>query len=100
MYFHHFHSSRIPSPEQPDLANRWRYHSPAADALIERGRRTLDRVARRAVYAELQRVVAEDVPIVPLWHEDNVALRNRSVRGFEVLPNARIPSLARTTKAP
>ena len=98
MYFHYFHSTRIPSPEQPDLANRWRYRSADADRLIEEGRRTLDRQERTRIYGELQRIVAGDVPIVPLWHEDNVVLANREVRGFDVLPNARVPSLARVTK--
>jgi peptide/nickel transport system substrate-binding protein len=98
MYFNYFHSSRVPTPELPDLGNRWRYRSPRADALIERGRHALDREERRRVYAELQRVVSEDVPVVPLWHEDNVALTNATVRGFEVLPNARIPSLAQAYK--
>jgi len=99
MYFNYFHTSRIPTPEQPDLGNRWRYRSPVADDLIERGRRTLDREERKRIYAELQRRVAEDVPVVPLWHEDNVALTNVDVRGFEVLPNARFPSLAVVSKA-
>ena len=42
---------------------------------------------------------SEDVPVVPLWHEHNVAVANRDLVGFELLPNARIPSLARVAKA-
>lgn len=100
MYNNFFHSSRIPSPLEPDLANRWRYRSAEADRLIEDGRRALDRDARRRIYAQLQRVVATDVPIVPLWNEDNVAVMNVSVEGFTMVPTARLSSLARTRKRP
>jgi peptide/nickel transport system substrate-binding protein len=98
MYFHHFHSSRIPSPEFPNAGNRWRYHSAEADALIEEGRRTAARDARRAIYGRLQRLVSHDMPIVPLWHEDNVAIVNREVFGYQVLPNARLAALPLVTK--
>jgi peptide/nickel transport system substrate-binding protein len=98
MYYPYFHSERIPTPELPDLGNRWRYSSQRADELIMRGRHTLERDARKGIYAELQRVLSEDVPIVPLWHEHNVVIANRTVAGFELLPNARIPSLARVVK--
>lgn len=98
MYNNFFHSSRIPTPAEPDLANRWRYRSDVADRLIEEGRHELDRDARKRIYAELQRVVATDLPIVPLWHEDNVAVMNVSVEGFTIVPTARLSSLARTRK--
>jgi len=99
MYITFFHSSRIPTPAEPDLANRWRYRSAEADRLIDAGRRELDRRKRIAIYAELQRLIAGDVPIVPLWHEDNVAVMNVGVEGYEMVPTARLSSLARTTKA-
>jgi peptide/nickel transport system substrate-binding protein len=98
MYNNFYHSSRIPTPADPDLANRWHYRSAEADRLIEQGRHELDREARKRIYAELQRVVASDVPVVPLWHEDNVAVMNLSVEGFQMVPTARLSSLARTRK--
>jgi peptide/nickel transport system substrate-binding protein len=98
MYFTYFHSSRIPSPAAPDLANRWRYRSAAADRLIDEGRHALDRGERTRIYAELQRIMATDLPVIPLWHEDNVAVMNRDLEGFELLPTARIPSLDRVSK--
>ena len=98
MYYHHFHSSRIPTPEFPNLANRWRYRSAEADELIERGRRTAGRDERRAIYGRLQKLLSHDMPIVPLWHEDNVAVLNVDVDGYEVLPNARLMALGHTVK--
>jgi peptide/nickel transport system substrate-binding protein len=98
MHFLYFHSSRIPSQEQPDLHNRWRYRSAELDRLVEAGRRELDRNRRRAIYADAQRLIARDLPIFPLWHEDNIALVNVDLEGYQVLPNARLSALSKVWK--
>ncbi len=97
-YYSYFHSSRIPDKANPDVGNRWRYRSPAIDRLLEDGRHQLDRGKRVAIYAEVQRILAVDLPIIPLWHEDNVALVNRDVVDYVVLPNARLSGLAQVHK--
>lgn len=99
-YFNYFHSSRIPTAKDPDAGNRWRYQNPEVDRLTAEGRRELDRDKRRVVYAEVQRLVAQDVPIVPLWHEDNVALTNVDVQGYTISPIARLGGLVNASKAP
>jgi peptide/nickel transport system substrate-binding protein len=98
MYVTYFHSSRIPAPDRPDLANRSHYRSAEADRLMEAGRHELDHDARVRIYADLQRLLATDLPVIPLWHEDNVAVLNRDVQGFVVLPNAYLSPLAQVTK--
>lgn len=97
-YFMYFHSSWIPTPSNPDGFNRWRYRSAEVDRLTSEGRRELDREKRVAIYAQVQRVVAADVPIVPLWHEDNVVLSNVDVQGYALTPNARLFGLTSVTK--
>jgi peptide/nickel transport system substrate-binding protein len=97
-YFMYFHSSWIPTPSNPDGFNRWRYRNADVDRLTSEGRRELDRDKRIAIYAEVQRLVAQDVPIVPLWHEDNVVLSNVDVQGYTLTPNARLGGLASVTK--
>ncbi|HEX2691720.1 MAG TPA: ABC transporter substrate-binding protein, partial [Kofleriaceae bacterium] len=99
-YFMYFHSSWIPTPANPDGFNRWRYRNPEVDRLTRQGREELDRGKRTQIYAEVQRLVAEDVPIVPLWHEDNVVLTNASVEGYRMTPNARLTGLRDVTKRP
>jgi len=93
-----FHSNGIPDARNPDGSNRWRYRNADIDAWTEAARRQLDRDARKALYARIQRKIAEDVPIVPLWHEDNVVLANRDVHGYTIVPNARFIGLAGVTK--
>ena len=97
-YFAYFHSSRIPTTANPDVGNRWRYRSAEIDRLLEAGRHELDRAKRLAIYGDVQRRLAEDLPVIPLWHEDNVALVNRDVVDYVVLPNARLSGLARVGK--
>lgn len=99
-YFMYFHSSWIPTPETPDGFNRWRYRSPEVDRLTLAGREELERDKRKQIYAEVQRRVAEDVPIIPLWHEDNVVLSNIDVQGYTITPNARLIGLRDVTKRP
>jgi len=99
-YFTYFHSSRIPDATNPDGGNRWRYRNARVDELTQAGRHELDRVKRKAMYSEVQRLVATDVPTIPLWHEDNVVLSNVDVQGYTITPNARLIGLASAWKAP
>ena len=99
LYTNFFHSSRIPTRESPDLGgNRVRYRNPEIDRWIDQGRIDTDRATRIADYREVQRILARDVPVVSLWHEDNVAVMGRKVEGYELLPTAQFTSLARTHK--
>lgn len=97
-YFTYFHSSWIPNAKNPDGYNRWRYVNPEIDRLTEAGRRELDRQKRIGIYDQIQRIVADDVPVIPLFHEDNVVLLNQAVEGYEITPNARLVGIAKATK--
>lgn len=97
-YYFYFHSGRIPDAKNPDGGNRWRYRNADVDRLTEAGRRELDPGKRKAIYAEVQRLVAADVPVVALWHEDNIVLSNADVQGYHITPNARLIGLARAWK--
>jgi peptide/nickel transport system substrate-binding protein len=93
-FLSYFNSDRIPDAKNPDVQNRWAYSNPRVDALTEQGRNVVDQKARYAIYSEVQKILADEVPIVPLWHEDNVALLNVTVDGFRVFPSARLAGLA------
>ena len=97
-YYAYFNSSRIPTETDRDGNNRWRYRSADVDRLTEAGRRETDPAKRKAIYAEVQRLVARDLPVVPLWHEDNIVLSNVDVQGYAIVPNARFAGLAGATK--
>jgi peptide/nickel transport system substrate-binding protein len=68
-----FASSSIPTPADPFAGgNRWRYRNRDLDALLERGRTSLTPETRRPYYSEAQRILASELPVVPLWHADLV----------------------------
>jgi peptide/nickel transport system substrate-binding protein len=99
LYTNFFASERIPTRENLDAGgNRVRYRSAAVDRLLDEGRRTLDRKERRRVYGEIQRILARDLPVVSLWHEDNIVAKRKQVVGFEIFPTATMASLAQTEK--
>lgn len=98
-YYWFFHSSRWPSAKDPDGSNRWRYKNPEMDRLVEAGRAELDLPRRKALYAQAQRLAATDLPVIPLWHEDNVVLSNVDVHGYQIVPNARFIGLVGASKS-
>jgi peptide/nickel transport system substrate-binding protein len=101
LYINFFASSHIPTRDNLDAgANRMRYRSADVDRLLAEGARTLDRARRVALYAEVQRHLATDLPVISLWHADNVAVLRKEVTGYEILPTAQWSSVARTRKAP
>jgi peptide/nickel transport system substrate-binding protein len=89
-----FGSDRVPGPGR-EGANRWRIQDPALDAAFELGRRSLDRGQRRAAYATVQRILAEQLPVVPLWHEAVVGIRALHAERVVVPRDGRFSTLAR-----
>ena len=66
--------------------NRSFFADPEVDCLLELGRRATDRTVRAGYYRRVQEILAAEVPILSLWHEDNVAVMSRRLEGYEVLP--------------
>jgi peptide/nickel transport system substrate-binding protein len=95
-YYMVFDSKMTP----PAGANRGDYSNPAMDRLLEQAEVTLDPAARRKIYAEVQKIAADDLPYLPLWWMDNVVVMNRRVRGFTPFPNGSLRSLATVSLAP
>ena len=91
-----FHSSKFP----PNGANRGHYSNPRADRLIDEGRRTLDPERRKAIYAELQTILATDLPYVHLWYLDNVVVHTRRVHGLTLNPSGNYDFLENVDLAP
>ena len=83
IYYNLFHSESIP----PNGANRVFYRNPRLDRLLEAGRVTLDPEKRRAIYEDVQQIVAEDLPYVSLWHTMNVAVMKKEVDGYILYPD-------------
>ncbi len=61
----------------PNGANRGYYSNPKIDALLDRARHEIDPAARKAIYAQIQQILATDVPTINLWYLDNVLVHSR-----------------------
>jgi peptide/nickel transport system substrate-binding protein len=89
-YYRVFDSKKTP----PHGENRGYYSNPEMDRLVEAGKTSVDPEARKKIYAQVQRLAAEELPYVSLWWVDNVAVMNRRLVGFEAYPNGSLRSLA------
>jgi peptide/nickel transport system substrate-binding protein len=78
-----FHSSKFP----PGGANRSYYSNRKLDALIDKARRETDQNARKALYVEVQSILAADLPYINLWYLDNVLVHTRRVENLRLNPS-------------
>ncbi|MGH7846014.1 MAG: ABC transporter substrate-binding protein [Candidatus Binatia bacterium] len=91
VYFNLFHSTSAP----PNGDNRGRYRNGEIDALLEKARATLDRRERAGLYGKVQRILALELPVIPLWWQKNVVVMQPHVRGFVPYPDGDLESLTR-----
>lgn len=91
-----FHSRYVP----PRGFNRGRYDNPEIDRLIEAGAAELGVAARALIYADVQRILARDLPYICLWHRDVTAARRDRVRGFRLTSGADFYPLRDITLVP
>jgi peptide/nickel transport system substrate-binding protein len=80
IFEHAFDSASTP----PRRANRGYYSNPRVDQLIAEGRRELDLGRRKQIYAEIQQILATDLPYINLWYFDNVLVHSARVRHVEL----------------
>jgi peptide/nickel transport system substrate-binding protein len=67
--------------------NRMRYCNPQVDAWIVEAERANGRPAKIAVYSQLQRAVADELPQIYLWYPANVLVARDRVRNIQLEPS-------------
>lgn len=77
-----FHSSKFP----PNGANRGYYLNTKLDALIDKARGETDPKERKPLYAEVQAILAQDVPYIDLFYLDNVLVHTKRVGKLTLNP--------------
>jgi len=60
----------------------WRYDSPKFQALFAKSEVTVDEKARREVYADMQKVLVEEAPVVWLFMHPRLAATKKGVQGL------------------
>jgi peptide/nickel transport system substrate-binding protein len=91
-----FHSSQVP----PVGFNRGYYRNPVVDRLIDEATVSTDADERRRLYAEAQRLIAEDTPYISLWYKTNVAVAQNDLEGLHLLPAADFAFLRNVRRVP
>jgi peptide/nickel transport system substrate-binding protein len=88
-----FASDRIPQKGVREGGNRWAFRNAEFDGALETGRARLERSARIAAYHRAQALMAEELPAIPLWHEDVVAVSSARLPHYQVPRDARFATL-------
>lgn len=73
-----FGSDRVP----PKGGNRGHYSNARVDALLGDAARITDEAERRKDYVEVQTILAEELPAVPLWYPNNEVVHTTRVMGI------------------
>ena len=77
-----FSSKRFP----PDGANRGHYRNPRIDALTDQIRTEMDQEKRKALCSEAQKILADDLPYLPLWFTDAISVHRKSLGDLPLSP--------------
>lgn len=80
--FSNFHSGELP----PESWNKYRYNNSDVDAWLEQARGSIDEEERLELYARVQEQIAEDLPSIPVYNTNELAVHSASVQGFQVHP--------------
>ena len=89
-----FHSESIP----PNGANRGRFDDARVDSIIEIAELEPSIEKQAGYYRELQKVLFDALPYVPLWYEDNILAIRKDVQGYLLSTDGNFDSLVNTTK--
>nr|WP_219914451.1 ABC transporter substrate-binding protein [Thalassobacillus sp. CUG 92003] len=81
------------------MYNQQNYSNPEVDQLLEQGRKEMDQEKRKEIYAEAQKIIAEDAPMVFLYANPQISAIRDRVEGFNVDPTVTTISLENTKVA-
>ena len=77
------------SRQQPPIGlNRVFYSNAEVDRLIDAAAAVTTDDQRRVLYAQAQRLIAEDVPYISLWYKTNIAVYQPNLTGVHLSPIA------------
>ena len=70
----------------PDGANRGHYRNPRVDALTDQIRVEMDQEKRKVLCSEVQKILADDLPYIPMWFTDVVSVHRRELGDLQLSP--------------
>jgi peptide/nickel transport system substrate-binding protein len=82
----------------PNGANRGRYQSTIADELITKAGQSPNMASQAYYYRALQEHLAEDLPVIPLWYENQYVVTGKNILGYQLHSDGRYDSLVKVRK--
>ncbi|HEY1744562.1 MAG TPA: ABC transporter substrate-binding protein [Granulicella sp.] len=70
----------------PKGGNRGHYSNPRVDALLQEANASTDQDARRRAYIEVQQILANDLPAIPLWYPNNEVVHSTRLTNVTLNP--------------
>ncbi|MHA2939693.1 ABC transporter substrate-binding protein [Vibrio sp. RC27] len=67
-------------------SNTGNYSNPEVDKLLDQGRTTFDYDARKAIYDNVQHLIAEDGALIPMFHVTQTNVAKAGLTGYQVHP--------------
>jgi peptide/nickel transport system substrate-binding protein len=68
----------------PMGGNRGHYRNAPLDALLDQARVESNLEKRRALFSQIQKIVALDVPYISLWFMDNVSVHRKRINNVQL----------------
>ena len=81
--FHYVYATEMFPPKG---ANRGHYSNPRIDALLRSASADTDESNRRNDYIQIQQILAQDLPTIPLWFPDNVVVHSTRLANLTLDP--------------
>ena len=63
------------------------YSNPEADKLMEEGRATSNVEERKAIYAKLNKILLDDLPIIYIYHRTLLIAHTTKLQGYKQMPD-------------
>jgi ABC-type transport system substrate-binding protein len=95
-----FHYGYTTDTLPPHGANRGHYYNPMLEAAIADARTATTRTTERADYVRVQQILADDVPTIYLWYQDNVIVHTRRLQHIASSPSGDYDFLKTATFTP
>ena len=74
------------SLDQPSYPNTTRYQNPVYDSLFRLGQTAKTKKESYDYFVQAEKILIEDVPVLPLWYNEDYYLRHAFVRNFMYNP--------------
>ncbi len=71
----------------PKGGNRGRYSNARVDALLAEAAASSDRAVRKKDYVEVQQILAEELPSIPMWYPNNEVVHTRRIVNVRPRPS-------------